>query len=130
MIKVVLPIYFKQSKKKTVLLGLNWYRNVHYQVNNKAKLFISELIEDTVEGEPILDKPIHVHYKVYLKRKGSDGGNIRSVMEKYALDGLKKAKYITEDNAQVIISDSSEYFIDKDFPRCEIILTEAQVVSN
>jgi hypothetical protein len=123
-ITVVLPIYVKQTKKKTILAGLNWYRNIHYQTNNKIKQFYSSLIEDTIEGEPILDGEIHVHYKIYLKRKGSDGGNIRSVIEKYALDGIKKAEYIIDDHAGIITSDSSEYHYDKEYPRAEITLTK------
>ena len=42
MIEIVVPIYYKQSKKKTVLVGLNWYRNVHYNTNNNAKIFYSD----------------------------------------------------------------------------------------
>ena len=126
MITVTVPIYYKQTKKKTVMLGLNWYRNVHYAVNDKAKKFISSLIEDTIEGEPLLDGPLHLHYKIYLKRKGSDGGNVRSVIEKYALDGIKAAGYIEDDHADIIVSDSAEYFWDKKFPRAEITITKKQ----
>jgi hypothetical protein len=124
MITVTLPIYYKQTKKKTVMMGLNWYRNVHFLTNNKVKMFIAGVIEDSIEGEPILEGKIHVHYKIFLKRKGSDGGNIRSVIEKYALDGIKSAGYITDDHADIIVSDSSEYYFDKEFPRAEITLTQ------
>jgi len=124
MIEVVVPIYYKQSKKKTVLVGLNWYRNVHYNTNNNAKIFYSGIVNDFIDGKPILEGKIHVHYKIFLKRKGSDGGNVRSVIEKYVLDAVKQAKYIKDDTADIIVSDSSEYFYDKEYPRAEITFTK------
>ncbi len=123
MIEVIVPIYFKSTKKKTVMLGLNWYRNAHYAVLDKAKKFILSVVEDSIEGDPILEGKIHAHYKIYLKRKGSDGGNVRSVAEKFALDAIQKSGYIVDDHAEIITSDSSEYFFDKEFPRAEITLT-------
>jgi len=126
MIEIVVPIYYKQSKKKTVLVGMNWYRIAHYQVNNKAKIFYSEIVNDFIDGKPILEGKIHVHYKIFLKRKGSDGGNVRSVIEKYVLDAVKQAKYITDDTADIIVSDSSEYFYDKKYPRAEITFTKKE----
>jgi hypothetical protein len=61
MVEVTVPIYYKQNKKKTSLMGLNWYRNAHY---------------------------------------------------------------LTSNNANIIVSDSSEYHYDKKFPRAEITLTK------
>lgn len=104
-------------------MGLNWYRNAHFMVLNKAKKFIHSVVEDTIDGDPILEGEIHAHYKVYIKRRGTDGGNIRSVAEKFALDAIKAAGYISDDTADIIISDSSEYFFDKEYPRVEVTLT-------
>ena len=124
MIEVVVPIYYKQTKSKVVMVALNWYRNVHYLTNNKAKMFYNSLIADTIEGEPILEGEIHVHFKIFWKRRGVDGGNIRSIIEKYALDGIIDAGYIIDDNVEIITSDSSEYLQDKKYPRAEITLTK------
>jgi len=124
MIRVTVPLYFNVSQKKVVLLGLNWYRSAHYIVNNKAKKWIASIVADNIEGEPILEGQIHAHYKIYIKRRGSDGSNIRSVIEKFVLDAIKTEGYIKDDNADIIISDSSEYFYDKEFPRAEIELTK------
>lgn len=122
MIKVTVPIYYKQTKSKEVLVGLNWYRNVHYNTNDKAKKFFKGIVKDFIEGEPILNGRIHVHFEVFLKRKGSDGGNVRSVIEKYSLDAIKSSGYIIEDNADIVVTDSSEYHYDKNYPRAEITL--------
>lgn len=124
MISVVVPIYFKKSKKKTVLLGMNWYRNAHYTELDRAKKFIGKIVKDFVDGEPILEGTIHVHYKIYWKRAGTDGGNVRSVIEKFVLDAIQTEELITNDNAEIIVTDSSEYHRDKKFPRAEITLTK------
>lgn len=123
MITVTVPIYFNQTRKKTILLGLNWYRNAHFLILNKAKTHIASIVKSDIIGEPILNGTIHVHFRIYLRRKGTDGGNIRAVIEKFVLDGIKKAGYISEDNADIIVSDSSEYLFDKENPRAEITLT-------
>ena len=122
MITVTVPIYWQQTKKKVSMLGLNWYRNAHYLTNDKAKKFIAGVVKDFVDGDPITEGTIHVHYEIFLKRKGSDGGNIRSVIEKYVLDAFKSEGYIIEDHADIIVTDSSEYHFDKTHPRAEITL--------
>ena len=123
MINVTVPIYINVSKKKVSLMGLNWYRNAHYQVLDKSKKEYLSLVDLDIDGDPIMDGTIHVHFKIFLKRKGSDGGNIRSVIEKFVLDAVKKLGYIVDDHAEIIVSDSSEYHFDKDFPRAEITFT-------
>jgi len=124
LIRLVLPIYYQTTRSKVIFAALNWYRNVHYQTNNKVKKFVAQIIEDNIEGEPILEGKLHVHFCVYFKRRGGDGGNVRSVMEKYALDGIKKAGFIVDDNFEVIVSDSSEYHLDRKNPRIEITITK------
>lgn len=126
MIEVRIPIYYNVNKKKAVLAGLNWYRNAHFQVTAKVKKFVTGIIDDNIEGEPVLEGKVHVHFKVYLKRKGSDGGNVRAVMEKFALDGIVKAGMLKDDTAEIIVTDSSEYHYDKDFPRCEITIFDKE----
>ena len=116
---VIVPIYYQQSRKKTILVGLNWYRNAHYMVlNNVKKHYYSLML--SVKGR--IESPIHVHYDIYLKRRGTDGGNVRSVIEKFVLDGLKKSGVIEDDNAEIIVSDSANYYFDKVNPRAEITL--------
>ena len=122
MITVTVPIHYKQTKKKTVLVALNWYRNVHYNTNDNVKKFYKGIVRDFVEGDPILDNTIHVHYKIFYKRKGTDGGNVRSVIEKYVLDAIKASGHIPEDNAEIIVTSSDEYHQDKKYPRAEITL--------
>lgn len=124
MITVTTPIYYQQTKKKVVMLGMNWFKTTHFMHLDKAKKFIHSVVEDRIEGEPILEGTIHAHYVVYLKRKGTDGGNVRAVLEKFILDGIKHAGFIADDHAEIIVSDSAEYHYDKTHPRIEVTLTK------
>jgi hypothetical protein len=121
---ITLPIYYFVNKKKQVLIGMNWFRNANYFVANKAKSFYHSLVLHELEGAIQLQPPLEVEYKIFVKRKGIDGMNVRAVVEKFALDGLKAAGVIEDDNIDIIIKDSSEYFYDKQFPRAEITIRE------
>lgn len=124
MITVKVPIYININKKKVTLMGLNHYRNAHFRVLDKCKKEYLSLVDLDIEGEPILEGTIHAHFEIYLKRKGTDGGNVRAVIEKFVLDAIKSLGYIKDDHAGIIVSDSSEYHFDKEFPRAVITLTK------
>lgn len=122
-----LPIYYtiKKSKWKsqTLLCGLNVYRNLHFHFLTKMKHHFESLVIGQVGSQKFTK--IHVSYKIYC-RKICDGGNIRSVIEKYMLDGLVQAGVIKDDNVQYVVSDSAEYFGVKSDFRCEITIKEVQ----
>jgi len=122
MIKIELPIYYK-TKTKTYLVGLNEYRNLHFQILNKIKKYYHQLIIQKLKDckiEKIQFKKVHLSYKIYLKRGGTDGGNVRSVIEKFYLDAIKDYGLIENDTFEFVISDNAEYFKDKLNPRAEI----------
>ena len=130
MIRIKVPIYytqhFKTKKDKNILVGLNWFRNAHYTINNQVKKHYHSLVYSQILSKYNgihLDGPVHVHYDVFVKNKKTDGPNVRSVIEKYVLDGLVEAEAIEEDNVTILVSDSSTYAIDKDNPRVEITIT-------
>ena len=123
-IKFVVPIYWQVTKKKKVLVAMNWLRNAHFIVSNNVKKgYLSEI---KAQVTPSIKKfrKCHIHYVVYLKRKGTDGGNVRSVIEKFVLDAFVKCNIIPDDTFDIVVSDSSEYFLDKDNPRAEITIKE------
>jgi hypothetical protein len=121
---ITVPIYYQQSKKKRVLMGLNWLRTAHFQVINKAKKHYHELIMCACNQTKPIRGAVHVHYDIYVGRKGTDGGNIRSVIEKFVLDGLVKAKVLKDDNFEIVVSDSANYYLDRGNPRAEITVTK------
>jgi len=123
---LILPLYYtivkKTKKNKTFLVNMTWYRNAHFMILNKVKHHYHQLIKDQYDGSQFTNP--FVHYKIYAKRKGTDGGNIRSIIEKFALDGLVEVGAIPDDTIDFISMDKAEYFYDKDNPRAEIYLTE------
>jgi hypothetical protein len=122
-VKFTVPIYWKQTKKKTVLVGLNWYRNCHFMALNKAKKdYYGYILSNDCKVR--LNPPISISFAIYLKRKGSDGGNVRSVIEKFVLDAFVRCKIIPDDTFDIVISDSSEYYLDRKNPRAEITVRE------
>jgi len=125
-VKLILPIYYTIVKKtkanKTFLVNMNWYRNAHFQVLNKVKIYYHQLIKEQYDGNTF--NKVSVHYKIYAKRRGTDGGNIRSIIEKFALDGLVEVGALPDDSIDYVSEDRSEYFYDKDNPRAEVYLTD------
>jgi len=126
--KLIVPIYYtivkKRKPSKVILVNMNWYRNAHYMLSNKVKLFYHELIKKQYNGEKFTCAV--PKYMIYSKRNGTDGANIRSIIEKFVLDGLVEVGAIKDDTIEYINEDSSEYFIDKENPRAEIFITEKE----
>jgi hypothetical protein len=124
---ITLPIYYtikrKTKKDKIILVGMNWYRNAHFQESNKVKEYYHKLVSEQV-GTQKFNK-IFIEYKVYLKRKGTDGQNIRAVIEKFFLDGLVECGAIKDDTIEYVLGDSSTYLLDKSNPSVDIIIKEA-----
>ena len=122
--KLALPIYYKQvfktKKDKTILVGMTNYRNWHYILSNKIKAHYHQLVKEQYDGSTF--NKVSVHYKIYAKRRGTDGGNIRSVIEKFVLDGLVEVGAFPDDSIEYVSGDSSEYFYDKENPRAEVYL--------
>jgi hypothetical protein len=123
---ISLPIYytqyFKTKKSKTFLVGLNWYRNAHHSISNSVKHYYHELVYPLVVGNKF--NKVMIEYRVYAGRKGTDGHNIRAILEKFFLDGFVEAGCIEDDNIDFVIGDSSKYFIDRDNPRIDITVKE------
>ncbi len=124
--KITLPIYyirkFKSKASEKSLIGLNWYRNAHYRVSNETKKLYHKRVKELI-GDNKFNR-VKIKYTVYVARKGTDGGNVRSIIEKFFLDGLVECGAIPDDDILHVIGDSSEYFIDLKNPRIEIEIIE------
>ena len=142
MLKIEMPIYYKDyipRARKDKLLGLNWYTQASntFSKNGKTttgvagvKKIIHQLIIDNADKilaesdnwDPThTENGFHAHYRVYAKRLGSDGHNIRSCMEKMILDGLEDAGLI--DNDKYVYTTSSEFYLNRTNPRIEVEIT-------
>ncbi len=124
--ELTLPIYydftFKTKKPKRILVGLNWYRNAHHRVSNMVKIHYHELVKRRIGNNKF--SKIRLVYRVYAGRNGTDGHNIRAVIEKFFMDGMVECGAIQDDDISHVIGDSSEYHIDSSNPRIEITIIE------
>ena len=124
MVRLSFPIYYtkerKTKKAKTFLVAFNWFRNAYHYEINEVKHHYHDLVAKQIGSDKFTK--LKVHYDIYTK-KTTDGGNIRSVIEKFVLDGLKECGVIPDDNVTVVTGDSANYHAVKDNFRCEITLT-------
>lgn len=139
MINLTMPIYRKdyiKGARKDNLLGMNWYTQASNTFKNNGKtstgvaqvkksihLIILEnkerILAENPDWDPVhTDAGFHVSYRVYAKRLGSDGHNIRSAMEKMILDGCEEAGLI--DNDKYVYSTDSQFYLDRENPRIEV----------
>lgn len=100
---IELPIYWTQHYKtkndKTVLVGMNWYRNAHYHSQNAMKKDFHELVYKQLSTDAVTDK-FTLNIDIYYKNKSCDGANIAALIEKFTLDALQENKTIVNDNVQ------------------------------
>jgi len=126
MLKLTFPIYytqeFKKKPPKTFLVGLNWYRNAHHMLSNKVKHHYHDLVEQQI-GDNKFDKVLII-YHIFAKRNGTDGHNIRAVMEKFICDGLVECGVIKDDSIDYLVGDESVYRMDSENPRVEVFIEE------
>lgn len=92
------------SKNKKVALNLNTYRNLHYQLNNKAKKMLLESLKRDQLIEGLLPAPpFEFIYKIYRRdKRRSDLMNIGSIVDKFVSDALVTLGYLTDDNTDII----------------------------
>lgn len=121
MIAVTLPIYMLLGKRtvKNQLVGMNWYRDAHYQTKDSVKKYYSSLIIGSigiVSGKPL--ERFETRYEVYLKNPNSDPANVVAVFEKFWLDALQDCSVIAQDSANYHIASAwKNAGIDKGNPR-------------
>ena len=107
--EIILPIYINTSKKKKVLVSLNWYRNAHYGIKDKVKKQYHEIVYEQLRGaRKPFDKRIGVKYQLWYKRGDCDLMNVVSVLDKFLLDALVQAGMIKDDNVNKYISCHAE----------------------
>lgn len=131
MIKVIMPVYWVQKRKtkadKTELLGMNWYRNAHFQDLNKCKKELSNYVnQQLMMQRKKITEQYEVHYTYFYKNNASDLMNVVSLSSKIVNDCLQEMGIVVNDNVQYCIRESAVVGgMDKENPRCEIIIKPA-----
>lgn len=126
-ISLTLPVYHTVGKK-TIFLGLNWYRNAHFFTSNKVKQDLEDIIISQLPANPPVFTQYQISYTYYYKSVVSDLPNVTSLASKFLNDALKKANIIPDDNVKYLQHES--YYVgsqDKLNPRIEVIIGEYNV---
>lgn len=125
--QLTLPIYHtiekKRSADKTILLGLNWYRNAYHFEQNKVKQAYHDLVHSQV-GDSQFEQ-FTIQYLLYYKNSVCDPSNIIALVEKFLLDALQSINTIPNDTVKYHLG-SSWKVVGQDTinPRVEVTITE------
>ena len=124
-IHLTLPIYwvqeFKTKPDKSILVGLNWYRNAHYRQQSQWKLDFHELVHNQLDGTTI-PSSYTLEIKVYYLRT-CDASNLVPLAEKVVLDALQDEGVLQNDNVNFHLGTCwTVAGQDKTNPRCEITI--------
>lgn len=122
-----IPIYYtfeyKTKKDKTILVGMNWYRNTSFHPSNQVKKYFHEYIANVTKHLTPIEDTFHLSIAIYYKNPTCDGANIASLAEKFVLDALQSLDIIQQDNVKYHLGTSWHVAgQDKESPRCEITL--------
>lgn len=66
--------------------------------------------------------PVTVHFNWYRKNQLTDVDNVRFAA-KFILDGMQQAKLLKNDSMKYVCGLSDGYYVDKERPRTEVIIT-------
>lgn len=118
-----LPLSVQVNDKKKVQLNLNAYRNLHYYLNNAAKVEFKRLILPLLEDIPKQVK-VHLHYEFFAPNQARrDLMNVVCIVDKFLTDVLSDAKVIDDDHTGIVVSNSSAYGgVDRTNPRVSVTI--------
>lgn len=119
--KITMPIYWKVWKK-TIPLGLNWYRNCYWRTLNTVKQeYTAEVIKQT-KWERIKGT-YGVSIELYLKTTAQDIDNFSCIWTKFIIDALVKAGVLEGDSNKNLIELHTVFcWLDKVNPRIEVTI--------
>lgn len=121
---VTLPLSIAVSKKKSVYLNLNWYRNAHFFLLNESKILFKDFIWNQIKELPYFTQ-VKLEYVIYPKTKRLfDISNVGSIVDKYFCDAMTEADKWEDDNYTVVKEVTYKLgTVDKDNPRVEVFIT-------
>jgi hypothetical protein len=113
---------------KTTLVGMSFYRNAIFHLQNKLKQEFTELVGNQLEGVAPVKGQFRLSIDLYYKNSVCDASNIAAVIEKVTLDTLQEFNIIENDNVKFHLG--SCYTVkgqDKVNPRAEITITQGDI---
>ncbi len=128
-LRLSLPLWVYAGRSKKWILNLNRYRNAHHRELNDRKIDYSEevlqaLRQSDWDGVPFTNAQIELQY--WHPNKGRvDKSNPCSVIEKFACDALTYSGVWADDDSLTLPVTVYRYMgVDKNNPRCDVIITE------
>lgn len=95
---LIAPLRVPQTKTKLFTIGMNQYRNAHYQVLNKVKIEYKNIMKEQILKLPEFSK-VSIDYTLYPRTKHlCDISNILSIHDKFFCDALVELGKLPEDN--------------------------------
>ena len=127
--RLTLPIYYtityKTKADKTILVGMNWFRNAHFSRQNEVKKFLHACVIQQLQEQP--SEPfnnVSTQAFLYYKNPISDADNIVSFISKAVVDTLQNQHIIKNDNVQFYRKAEWEVVgQDRENPRLEFDIT-------
>ena len=118
-----LPIYWTKGvhSPKSILVGINWFRNAHHFEQAKFKRDFHELLSSQLYNVAPISSTYTMNYRIYYKNPSCDGSNIVALIEKVVLDSFQQAGILQSDTVKFHLGSTwSIAGQDKQNPRCEI----------
>ena len=106
-----LPVFSKGrgDKKKTNLLSMNVFRNLHHFSKNKAKQDYHKVTEEFIKTLPKY-KTLVVTYTLYFKgNRKKDVDNYTFPVHKFLMDALVEGGIIEDDNYDYVIGYATKF---------------------
>jgi len=118
-----LTIETGKHKIKKHSIGMNWYRNAHFQVSNQVKKKYQDLVSEQLKEHRFKNYAKVKLYFTYYKKSNrkTDRANFCSIHEKFFCDAIVSMGIIKDDHDGIV--KESHYYgdvVDKIDPRMEI----------
>lgn len=119
----------KTTEDKRIYLNLNTYRNLHYLVNNQAKVEYKKIIAPQLGF--VIDSPVDITYQVFKPtRRKLDKMNVVAVVSKYLLDAMTELGCWQDDNDDIVKTETILPTVyDKNAGRVEITIVKHERTS-
>ena len=127
--KFTLPLSISIPRKtmadKKIILNQNVVKNLHHRNYSLAKKQFTENLEEMLSGTEI-ETPVDITYQVFkATSRKMDKMNVISVQSKFFLDALTYWNVWEDDNDDFVkLETLLPTELDRENPRCEIIITE------
>lgn len=123
--ELVAPLFVYLPSGAKFQLNLNVYRNAHYHTLNAAKVAFSNVMRESIQELPVMEKVVIRYFLYPGSHRLCDVANICSVVDKFLSDALVTAKKVEDDNYSIVPGVSYEFgAVDKTNPRVVIYIDE------